>query len=329
MKGTTMLKLLLDVAMCVIYLMLMFAKGTGDFFHEAAGIGIGILFIIHLILNRSMTRGLVSGIKKGSARADRKLLGILDIILCVGMPVVIVTGILIAKELFVINSGLSWRMLFTLHNVMSYVCLGAIALHTVLHGKYLAGVCKKITSIGNRELKSAVCRFGAGAAAMVTLYSATYIYLHRENDGEFQAPKTTDNKIAQSVSDQSRADISTPSDDGTSNKTTQPVLDQSQTDVNAPSDDDTSSDDTVYSEVQTETSEAITENVTLIYENDEQDEQTIAEPAPEDIPTLEEYLGNLHCTGCNRSCSLLNPRCGKGQSQAEQAQEDYLQMYGS
>lgn len=303
MKGTTILKLLLDIAMCVIYLMLMFAKGAGNFFHEAAGIGIGILFIIHLILNRSMTKGLVSSIKKSSARVGKKLLGFSDIILCVGMPIVISTGILIAKELFVIDSGFSWQTLFTLHNVMSYVCLGAIVLHIVLHGKYLAGVCNKISSIENRELKSAVCRFGAGAAAMVTLYSATYIHLiNKENNGDLQAPEITDNKI------------------------TQPILDQSQADITAPSDDNTSFNDTIYSKVQTE---IITESVTPIYENDEQDKQTITEPTPEEIPTLEEYLGNLHCTGCHRNCSLLNPRCGRGQSQAEQAQEEYSQIYCS
>lgn len=303
MKGTIVLKLLLDIAMCVVYLMLMFSKGAGNFFHEAAGIGIGILFIIHIILNRSMTKGLVSSIKKGSARADRKLLGFSDIILSVGMPIVIVTGILIAKELFVIDSGVSWQMLFNLHNVMSYVCLGAIILHIVLHGKYLKGVCNKISSIKNGELKSAVCRFGAGAAAMIMLYSATYIYLHKENYDDFQAPEKTDNKITQPISEQSQADITTPSDDKTF------------------------FNNTVYSKVQTEASETITESVLTIYENDEQDNQIITEPASEDIPTLEEYLGNLYCTGCHRNCSLLNPRCGKGQAQSEQAKEEYSQIY--
>ena len=57
MKHRTFLKLLIDVAMCIVYLMLMFADGVGDFFHEAAGIGIGALFIIHILLNRSMTKG--------------------------------------------------------------------------------------------------------------------------------------------------------------------------------------------------------------------------------------------------------------------------------
>lgn len=278
MKGITLLKMLLDIVMCVIYLMLMFSKGAGEFFHEAAGIGIGILFLIHLIINHSMTKGLVSSIKKGSAKPDRKLLGFLDIILCAAMPIVIVTGILIAKELFMIDSGLSWQTLFTLHNVMSYMCLVVIALHIILHGKYLAGVCKNISSIKGKELKSVICRFSAGAAAMITLYFATYIHLHKENDNNLQIPETTNNKT-----------------------------EQKQTDINVPS----------------------SESVTTIFGDDEQDKQTIIEPASEESPTLEEYLGNLHCTGCHKRCSLLNPRCGRGRSQAEQAQEKYSQIYSS
>ena len=36
------------------------------------------------------------------------------------MPVVIVTYIFIAKELFVIQSDISWTLLFNIHNVLSY-----------------------------------------------------------------------------------------------------------------------------------------------------------------------------------------------------------------
>ncbi len=39
--------------------------------------------------------------------------------------------------------------------------------------------------------------------------------------------------------------------------------------------------------------------------------------------TLEEYLGNLHCTACHRNCSLLSPKCGKGTNQANQAEAAY------
>ena len=58
-----------------------------------------------------------------------------DVMLCIGMPVVIVTGILMAKELFLFDLDLPWDLIFTFHNVCSYICLGAIAAHIVLHGK--------------------------------------------------------------------------------------------------------------------------------------------------------------------------------------------------
>ena len=82
-----LVKLLLDVTMNVLYLLLMFAKELGEFFHEVVGIGIGVL---------------------------------------------------IARELFTIDTGLPWMMLFSLHNTLSYVCLGAMALHLLLHSGYLA-----------------------------------------------------------------------------------------------------------------------------------------------------------------------------------------------
>ena len=43
----------------------------------------------------------------------------------------------------------------------------------------------------------------------------------------------------------------------------------------------------------------------------------------DDSTSLEDYLGNLICTACHRGCSLLNPRCSRGVSQADQAQAQY------
>ena len=47
----------------------------------------------------------------------------------------------------------------------------------------------------------------------------------------------------------------------------------------------------------------------------------------QDTPTLSEYLGSLHCTGCGRHCSLLSPHCGRGQQQAETAESEYQELY--
>ena len=68
MKDKTFLKLLLDIAMSVLYLMLMFSRRSGAFFHEAVGIGVVALFAAHLLLNRKMTRGLLASAKRGAAR---------------------------------------------------------------------------------------------------------------------------------------------------------------------------------------------------------------------------------------------------------------------
>ncbi len=51
-----------------------------------------------------------------------------------------------------------------------------------------------------------------------------------------------------------------------------------------------------------------------------------AEPAA--IPTLEEYLKNLHCGGCGRNCFLLNPHCMRGARKESRAESAYYEQYG-
>lgn len=50
-------------------------------------------------------------------------------------------------------------------------------------------------------------------------------------------------------------------------------------------------------------------------------------PEPEETVSLDEYLGSLFCSGCGRHCSLLTPRCGKGENQASQAAAEYYDTY--
>ena len=46
-------------------------------------------------------------------------------------------------------------------------------------------------------------------------------------------------------------------------------------------------------------------------------------------PTLNDFLSNLICSGCHERCSLLNPRCAKGEQQAQQARQEYEASYSS
>lgn len=54
--------------------------------------------------------------------------------------------------------------------------------------------------------------------------------------------------------------------------------------------------------------------------------QTTAAPAS---VTLEEYLSNLHCTGCSRRCPLTAPQCSTGVKQATAAEATYNAQYAT
>ena len=48
---------------------------------------------------------------------------------------------------------------------------------------------------------------------------------------------------------------------------------------------------------------------------------------PAAIPTLQDYLKNLHCGGCGRNCFLLNPHCMRGARKEAQAESAYYELY--
>ena len=73
-----------------------------------------------------------------------------------------------------------------------------------------------------------------------------------------------------------------------------------------------------------------TETITEDNDSGDQDGYVIEiepEPEPEETVSLEDYLSTLYCTGCGRHCSLLAPRCGKGEHQASQATDEYYEIY--
>lgn len=293
MKRNVIVKIFLDVTMVILYSLLMFAKGLGGFFHETVGIGIGILFIIHVLLNCSMIKGLFKSVKNGNPGKTVLLVSVIILTIC--MPVVIVTGIFIAKELFVIQSDISWDLLFNIHNILSYVCLGIMLLHILLHAKYLAGVLRKLPSaVSGKEMKSAIVRFSAGAFAAVVLYSSMAVYRNISDKQELSDER-----------------------DFIKNKNTVSTV---------PEDSPSAETESVLPVIE-ENSVPDRENDEILITESPDDESSIELPETTPPPTLEEYLSVLTCTGCGRGCSLLTPRCRKGQAQAAQAEEEYYQIY--
>ena len=135
MSKTIALKIFIDVAMLVLYVQLMFFYDVNPLYHEVAGIAVGALCLVHLGLNGKSTRSL--------ARAKtprRRIQLILDIALLALMAATVITGLLIAKELFLGPCGLA---ISTLHTTVSWACLATIGAHLLQHAKYLKSVFTK------------------------------------------------------------------------------------------------------------------------------------------------------------------------------------------
>ena len=139
----------------------------------------------------------------------------------------------------------------------------------------LAGVVKKLPSMEKKELRAALCRFGAGAAVSMALYLALVLCIP---SGDKTAPQL-------------------------------PTI---------PAGGSQSAED-VHPEV------TLTDGIPSALGS----KAEFGQPSSEDIPTLEEYLQGLRCTGCGRQCSLISTNCKKGRMQAERMTEEYASMYNS
>ncbi|MFI3206999.1 MAG: DUF4405 domain-containing protein [Clostridia bacterium] len=142
-KTKLIIKILLDVTMFLMFLFLMFGLqlGASFFSHELLGVLIGILYLLHIALNFNFIKKIFKG--KIKTKKDKFNL-ITDALLLLGMATVITTGILMSRELFLIETNLSIYVIFNIHNIGSYLCLAILLSHVILHSKYLVASFKHI-----------------------------------------------------------------------------------------------------------------------------------------------------------------------------------------
>lgn len=153
-------RLVLDLCMTALYAVLMFGPETGLLFHELAGLALGVLFALHLILNRRMFRALrEKGARRGPAGS---LLLCCDVLLPLAMGGLLVTGVLISRTLFSFAAG--GRAASALHSVFAWAGAGVLGVHLALHLRFLAGV---VRTLFRRLRDRSVVRGFASAAALL------------------------------------------------------------------------------------------------------------------------------------------------------------------
>lgn len=145
--------------MYIIFVLLMKIGFGGLTFHEIAGLGIGFLFFVHILLN-------LQWVKKVTLRLfDRKLpiktrFGyLLNILLLISTTFIILSGILISKLLFPnLNIG-DHRWFQVMHIQISYLTLILMGIHIGLHWQWIVNHIKKMFKVKPTKIAGNLAKF--------------------------------------------------------------------------------------------------------------------------------------------------------------------------
>lgn len=165
MKPKAIVKLCVDIAMTVLFLIQMGYHMLDNRAHEWTGVALCLLFLLHHILNGSWHTHLL----KGRYSAQRILLTVTDVLLTLCMIAIIASSIMVSRHVFSFL-GLKLRALGRqIHmpaTMWGFVLMG---LHLGLHWGMMLGVmkraCKSKASrwavLVARVMLAVVCAFGA------------------------------------------------------------------------------------------------------------------------------------------------------------------------
>ncbi len=138
MSRKTIIKLTLDTAMAVLFIILICAYDTGLIFHEIAGLTILALFTVHIFLNwtwvKIVTKNLFTTTK---IKKKPKLMYVLNTVLLFSVGAIIVTGIMISRVVFGFGLNANTHVLAAAHKWLAYACLGMFAVHIVMNWRFV------------------------------------------------------------------------------------------------------------------------------------------------------------------------------------------------
>jgi hypothetical protein len=144
------IRLLLDIVLTAAFLLLMDPKSLGTMaVHEWLGLGICVFFILHKVLNWNWIKTASIGLFGKSPWAVKRNY-FLDVFLLLGMSIIVLSGMKIAKTidfswLPFTTDPIFWRVS---HLSGSMITLAAIGVHIGLHWKWITVSMSKIFGKG-------------------------------------------------------------------------------------------------------------------------------------------------------------------------------------
>lgn len=166
MSRNLIIKMTLDVVMTALMLVAMAYRITGDLAHEIVGISLFAMFAAHNILNRTWYRSIWGG--KYTVR--RALNTAVNLLLIIVMTVLMVTGILISRNIFTflpISGDFAVRQIHTLAAWWGLILIGV---HLGMHWEMILGAARKMAGItGASRVRTVLLRI---LAALIIIHGA-------------------------------------------------------------------------------------------------------------------------------------------------------------
>ena len=140
MKPKVIIKISVDIGMTVLLLTVMAYHVTGAHLHEWIGVGMLVLIISHLILNRSWLRNLHKG-KYNALRVFQIVINLLLFLCAIGL---MISGIILSRHVFSFLSILGgFSFARTLHHLCSYWSFVLMSIHIGQHWGMMLAMMRK------------------------------------------------------------------------------------------------------------------------------------------------------------------------------------------
>lgn len=167
MKKKFMCKIVIDMIMTILLLFLMARQLTGDSAHEWLGAGMLILWIVHHILNRNW----YSHLFKGKYTPMRILQTATNFAVLLSMFGLMVSGIILSREVFVFLP-MPGRIALArpLHVLSAFWGFVLMALHLGLHWNMILGMVHKAPGLAASKSLRILLRIAAVLVAGYGLY---------------------------------------------------------------------------------------------------------------------------------------------------------------
>lgn len=153
MKNKNYIKLLLDIVIALVFTLLFNTRVLGGMpFHEIAGLGIGLGFLVHILLNSQWVKKVTLRVFDRELPAKTRFGYFLNVLLLIAIIVIIVSGLMISKVIFPGLRSADQRWFRVLHLGISYLSLVIVGMHVGLHGQWIIGMMKKVFKVQSSSL---------------------------------------------------------------------------------------------------------------------------------------------------------------------------------